>query len=131
MLTFENLLRYAAIPLLAGIGIATVFAAHEGTGAESGPVRCGVETARQGNMLALEAKFVADMAVNGDYQLRLAASGAGGNSNISQGGPFSAHAGEVVTLGRLMVNASSNIDLDFTVSANGARLDCGSLEALR
>jgi hypothetical protein len=131
MPTLENLLRYAAIPLLAGIGIATVFAANEGTSAESGPVRCGVETVRQGNMLALEAKFVADTAVSGDYQLRLAASGAGGNSNINQGGYFSANAGEVVTLGRMTVNANSNINLDFTVSANGARFDCDRVEALR
>jgi len=131
MTSIDTLLRYAAIPLLAGIGIATVVATSEGNSAESGPLRCGIEAIQQGGMLALEAKFVADSAVSGDYQFRVAASGAGGNSNVSQGGYFSAAPGEIVTLGRMTVNAGSQLNLDFTVSANGSRLNCGQVDALR
>lgn len=91
-----------------------------------GDLACGVSTITERGMLSIEGVLQSPVALTGEYRFALKSSGAGGSSNVSQGGQFSAAPGTAVTLGKVMVNAGSSIDVDFTVTTGGRQLDCST-----
>lgn len=123
MSKFDFRLRVIAIPVLLGLGLIGA-AANASLAKSASPTLCGINAQSSGGMIALQAAFKSDVAVNGSYQLRIVTSGPGGNSNVSQGGGFSAAANDVVTLGQVSVNSGSTYQVDFKVNANGVDLDC-------
>ncbi len=95
--------------------------------AAGGDFACGVATKTQGGMLAIEGTLVSPTALSGEYRFALKSAGGGGSSNISQGGQFSAAPNAEISLGQVMVNAGSNVSVDFTVTANGKTFDCSQI----
>ena len=87
-------------------------------------LQCGIAKSSQNGMLALEGTILSPTALNGEYRFAIQSSGNGGSSNISQGGGFTAAAGETTTLGKVMINAGSHYDVVFDVTADGKKLDC-------
>ena len=114
---------------IAALGIAGVAANAESPQATD--LACGVSTQTEHGMLVVEGVFQSATALNGDYRFALKSQGAGGSTNISQGGQFSAAAGTAVSLGRVMINAGSDVDVDFTVSAGGKTLNCSAPVTMR
>lgn len=102
---------------LAGIAASTGMANPSTT-------QCGVVSKTEGGMLALEGTVLSPVATTGEYRFSIRSSSGGGSSNISQGGTFVAEANKPTAIGKVMVNAGSKVDIDFTVTANGQRLDC-------
>ena len=83
-------------------------------------------------MLSLEAAMLSNVAVSGTYEFHVVSSGPNGNSNVSQGGAFAANANEKASLGKVMINGDAKYQIDFKVTANGAKLDCSQdVAALR
>ncbi|WP_035087496.1 curli-like amyloid fiber formation chaperone CsgH [Devosia riboflavina] len=108
----------AAAAAIAAVG----FAAN--ANAAGGDFACGVISKTQGGMLALEGTLVSPTALTGEYRFALKSAGGGGSTNISQGGQFSAAPNAEISLGQVMINANSNVSVDFTVTANGKTFDC-------
>jgi hypothetical protein len=123
MSIFVSRLRILAVPVLLGLGLAG-FAATSGQAKTQDPNVCGINATSNGGMTALQATFASDVAVDGSYQLKVVSSGPGGNSNISQGGQFTAAAHENLTLGQVSINDGSTYEIHFKVTVGGAEMDC-------
>jgi len=119
---FQLPMNLGVIALLA-LGGASV-AASTTNGADNGGLACGVSTQNAHNMLTLEGVVQSPEAISGEYRFALKSSGAGGSSNISQGGQFSAQAGESVSLGKMTINAGANTNIDFSITTGGQKYDC-------
>lgn len=85
---------------------------------------CGVLTSTQNGMLLIQGMVLSPVALDGVYQFRVQSSGTGGNSNISQGGTFTAPADQETVLGQVMINAGTDHKIALDVTANGKKLDC-------
>jgi hypothetical protein len=109
---------------LFGLGLAALAATSGMANASAASDACGIVTSTQNGMLVIEGAVLSPVALDGSYQFAIQSSGGGGNSNISQGGQFTAAANQQTTLGKVMINAGSNYSVDFTVTANGKKLDC-------
>lgn len=121
-------IRVGAVAALA-LAVACL-AASDGF-ANQDAVQCGVASKSEGGMLALEGTVLSPVAVSGEYRLSIRSASGGGSSNISQGGNFNAAANQATALGKVMVNAGSSVDIDFSVTANGQKLDCNQEIASR
>lgn len=108
-----------ALLVLGGAGMA---ANAYGTAADG--LACGVSTSNANGMLSVEGVLQSPEALTGDYRFALKSQGAGGSSNINQGGQFSATPGMPVSLGKVSVNAGANIEVDFTITTGGKKYDC-------
>lgn len=111
----------AAVAALAGAG----FVAN--ANASGSDFSCGVATKTDGGMMAIEGTLTSPTAMAGEYRFALKSNGGGGSTNISQGGQFSAAPNTQVSLGQVMINAGSNVSVDFTVTTNGKTFDCSTL----
>lgn len=109
---------------LFGLGLAVLASTSGMANASTASQACGLITSTHNGMLVIEGAVLSPVALDGSYQFAIQSSGGGGSSNISQGGPFSAPANQQTALGKVMINAGSNYDVDFTVTANGKKLDC-------
>lgn len=92
--------------------------------ASADTVACGVSAVTDRGMTKVEGVFQSPTALSGEYRFAFKSSGNGGSTNISQGGAFTAMAGEPVAIGSVVVNAGSKIDATLTVTANGKTYDC-------
>ena len=109
-----------------GLGLATL-AATSGSasaGTTASAATCGVLTSTHNGMLVIQGSILSPVPLQGSYHFKVQSSGGGGNSNISQGGDFSAVANQQTTLGQVMINTGSKYQVDLDVTANGKRLDC-------
>jgi hypothetical protein len=112
----------AAAVLALGVG---AFASTSGMANSAGSsAKCGVLTSTSNGMLVIEGSLLSPVPLQGSYQFKVQSSGGGGNTNISQGGDFSAAANQRTTLGQVMINTGLNYKVDLAVTANGKRLDC-------
>jgi len=116
------------IGILALGALALAGAAAHATGGDSGEngLACGIATQTDRGMMSVEGIVQSPTALTGEYRFALKSQGSGGTSNISQGGRFSVAPGAPVSLGKVMVNAGSSIDADFTISADGKQFDCST-----
>jgi hypothetical protein len=118
--------------LIAVAALATAGVAANANGTNQGAdLACGISTVTERGMLVVEGVFQSPTALSGEYRFALKSIGGGGSTNVSQGGQFSAAAGTAVSLGKVMVNADASVDVDFTVSTDGKRLDCSAPLTLR
>ena len=90
-------------------------------GSDAGAFRCEIQTTPGGGLAAV---VHATVAVNGSYTFKVVSSTRGGSSNINQGGPFSANAKAMVTLGSVSVGPRASYDATLTVTANGSTATC-------
>ena len=109
---------------LFGLGLAVLASTSGMANASTASEACGIVTSTQNGMLVIEGAVLSPVALDGSYQFAIQSSGGGGSSNISQGGNFTAAANQQTALGKVMINAGSNYSVDFTVTANGKKLDC-------
>jgi hypothetical protein len=92
---------------------------------EEGPVYCEIQTTNRNGMIALEGLVHADAAIQGSYSFKVRNAGHSGNSNIRQGGNFSARAGDVVTLSRVTLGGRGAVyDASLEITANGRTYEC-------
>ncbi len=112
-------LRLATLLGLGALGLAGASATPSPEG-----FACGIAADRDGGMLQVEGALVSPIAINGEYRFSLRSSGSGGSTNVSQGGPFAAAAGQQTTLGRVTLNANAAYQVEFSVSAAGKTFDC-------
>ena len=111
-------------PVMLGIAAAGAAYASSDDG-ETAPTRCEIKATQQGSMISLEGVLVSDSAVTGSYRFQVASVGGSGNTNIRQGGGFSADAGDEVTLGRVMVGGSgAAYDASIEVTLGGETFKC-------
>lgn len=103
------------------LGGAAIANANSG---QAGAIACGVSTVTDRGMMSVEGVVQSPTALTGEYRFSLKSSGNGGSSNISQGGAFAIEAGAATTLGKVMVNAGSTLNVDFQVTAAGKNYDC-------
>ena len=102
------------------LGGAAIANANSG---QAGAIACGVSTVADRGIMSVEGVVQSPTALTGEYHFSLKSSGNGG-SNISQGGAFAIEAGAATTLGKVMVNAGSTLNVDFQVTAAGKNYDC-------
>ena len=85
------------------------------------PVYCEIKASSANGLTSLEGVFHTNVALDGSYRFTVTSSGRAGNSNISQGGNFSAQADDALTLGRVMMGGQGaiyNASLVVTTSEN-------------
>lgn len=109
-----------AIGALAIAGVA----AQAGSNDPAKVLDCGITTQTERGMMSVEGIVQSPVAMSGDYRFSLKSQSSGGSSNISQGGQFSVAPGTAVSLGKVLVNAGSSIDVDFTIASNGQQFNC-------
>jgi hypothetical protein len=85
---------------------------------------CEIRTVERFGSVAVEPVVTADRRISGEYRLRLESSGGGGRSDVTQGGPFTALAGEETVLGSVTLNRGATLDVRLEVTADGERLVC-------
>jgi hypothetical protein len=94
---------------------------HAAHAQAAAPVACVITAEASGNMLTLIPVVQVTEAVSGTYALRVEGPG----TRLNQGGPFSARAGETITLGRMMTSGSaSSLDADLTLTIDGRDYRC-------
>lgn len=114
-----------AATLLLGAGTAATSVGAGQAGSSSGPVRCEIQATTSGGMVTLQGVVRADKAVSGSYTFRVESAGGSGSSDISQGGDFSARAGDPTTLGQVMLGGNGSIyDARLEVTAGGKTYRC-------
>ncbi len=123
MFTNSKLLTRVA-PVVLGIAAAGAAYASSDDG-DTGPAICQIKATQQGSMISLEGVVLADSAVTGTYRFQIASVGGSGNTNIRQGGGFSAGAGDEVTLGKVMVGGyGASYDASLEVTLGGETYQC-------
>ncbi|MCP8883516.1 hypothetical protein NIM87_08400 [Devosia sp. XJ19-1] len=108
---------------LGALAIAGV-AAQAGSNGTAGVLDCGISTKTERGMMSVEGVLTSPVAMSGDYRFSLRSQSTGGSSNISQGGQFTVAPGTAVSLGKVLVNAGSSIDVDFTIASDGQQFNC-------
>lgn len=115
--------RLGLVALVALVALGGVAIANANSG-QAGAIVCGVSTVTDRGMMSVEGVVQSPTALSGEYRFSLKSNGNGGSSNISQGGAFAVEAGASRTLGKVMVNAGSTLNVDFQVTAGGKNYDC-------
>ncbi len=110
----------AAILALGGAAVA----ANANSGGNSDGMACGINKVTEGRMMYVEGILQSPQAMTGEYRFAVKSFGPSGSSNISQGGAFSATADTTLSLGKVMVNAGSNIEVNLTITSDGKKFDC-------
>ncbi|WP_011580265.1 MULTISPECIES: curli-like amyloid fiber formation chaperone CsgH [Chelativorans] len=115
------------VPAAAGLALAlsaTALMAGSGT-AQSGPLRCEVQTTARGGMTTLEGVVHSERAVSGSYTFRVESVGGAGSSNIRQGGDFSAAPGTPAKLGQVTLGGSGSVyEATLEIETPDGRLTC-------
>jgi len=112
--------------LVAGLGLtgAVIGSDHIEHSREE-PLRCEIQRISPGEMTSLQGVIETDKAVSGTYEFRVVSSGRGGQSNVRQGGAFSATSGGVVKLASIMVGGSgTSFDASLEITLNGKTIEC-------
>ena len=114
-----------AIPALIGLALAGgSFAYAQTTTTNALPQFCELRTTVNGSMQAIEGIVTPDVKTDGAYRFSVRSSGPSGSSNISQGGYFTALAGQPTTLGQIQLNASAKALVEFAITLGDKTIDC-------
>lgn len=110
--------------ILAGFGLAAACSSAISTplqASENAPLACEIAADQDGRMIQFQGRLQSNTAISGSYDLTLSGPG----TNIRQGGPFRASAGEVVQLGQARLSGNADrYDSELTVTVNGATYRC-------
>jgi hypothetical protein len=75
--------------------------------------------------IMLQGVIHADVPVSGSYRFKVASAGSAGNTNMSQGGYFTAAPGEAAMLGKIMLgNAGAIYDATLEIESDGMTVEC-------
>jgi hypothetical protein len=90
-------------------------------------LRCEIRAEPNGRGVLLEGLVFAAEPISGSYRFRISQRGAGGSSQINQGGEFEATPGEPESLGTISIGSGPNsFTATLTVSFDGGTVDCSS-----
>ena len=112
---------------LAGLGLTAACTATATTPRPSsaGSLSCDIAVTQSGATVTYQGRVHANEAVSGTYSLRLTGPG----TNIAQGGPFSARAGETVTIGQANLSGTpARTSAALTLSVNGSTYNCAATQ---
>jgi hypothetical protein len=114
-----------AVPLLLGLGVAGLAMGAGAASSSDGPLRCEIKTGSMNGAIMLQGVIHADVPVSGSYRFKVASAGGAGNTNMSQGGYFTAAPGEAATLGKIMLgNAGAIYDATLEIESDGMTVEC-------
>ncbi len=121
--TRKNRRILPAALILAGVGLAAACNTTTATEVRTAPIACDIAVDEAGRMVTFQGRVQATETVSGSFNLHLTGRG----TNIRQGGPFTARAGEIVTLGNSRLSGDADAyDADLSITVNGATYDCAS-----
>jgi hypothetical protein len=114
-----------AVPILLGLGVAGLAMGAGAASSSDGPLRCEIKTGSMNGAIMLQGVIHADVPVSGSYRFKVASAGGAGNTNMSQGGYFTAGPGEAAMLGRVMLgNAGAIYDATLEIESDGLSVEC-------
>jgi hypothetical protein len=114
-----------AMPLLLGLGVAGLAMGAGAASSSDEPLRCEIRANSMNGMIELQGVVHADVPVSGSYRFKVASAGGAGNTNMSQGGYFTAGPGEAAMLGRVMLgNAGAIYDATLEIESDGMTVEC-------
>lgn len=118
-------IRFLALALIGTVAVAAsaVAATTPATETANG-VACEIVAANTNGMTQIEPVVYGDPAAAGSYTFRVASSGSGGRSNISQGGSFEIPSSGAMTLGRVALGSGGSYDAVLTIEVAGASMTC-------
>jgi len=116
-----TLLAMSGLVALAALGTAGY---ARSTDEAFAPAPCEVVATESGSMTSLEAIYNAQGPASGTYRFSVRTVGGPGNSNINQGGGFSASEVGPVSLGRVTVGKAPGYDITLTIEVGGQSFDC-------
>ena len=112
-------------PLLLGLGVAGLAMGAGAASSSDGPLRCEIKTGSMNGAIMLQGVIHADVPVSGSYRFKVASAGSAGNTNMSQGGYFTAAPGEAAMLGKIMLgNAGAIYDATLEIESDGMTVEC-------
>ncbi len=114
------LLSAPAALALGTVGVVAVAADQK----DSGTISCEIHETATRTGVALEGLVMAKTAVDGSYRFKISASGSSGNSDINQGGEFSAKPKSPVSLGSVMLGGSGTYDARLELTIDGRTIHC-------
>lgn len=117
-------LGIVAVLAFAGFGGTALAIGAGDVGQAEGPLTCAIDVSARNQMVEIEGVVLADTAVSGSYSFEVRSSSSSGNSNVRQGGGFSAEAGKPATLGKVMLGGSGGYDVKLDIDANGESVTC-------
>lgn len=118
-------LSLRAMPALLGLGVAALAMGAGAASSSDEPLRCEIMTGSMNGAITLQGVIHADVPVSGSYRFKVASSGGAGNTNMSQGGHFTAAPGEEVMLGKIMLgNAGAIYDATLEIETDGMAVEC-------
>jgi hypothetical protein len=89
--------------------------------------RCEIRAEPNGRGVVLEGLVFADVPITGSYQFRISQQGAGGSSQINQGGEFEATPDGPESLGTVSIGSGPNsFSARLTVTWEGSVIDCSA-----
>ena len=90
-----------------------------------GSIFCEIQAIPDNGGVILEGLVSAETLVDGSYRFQVITSGRSGNSNVSQGGYFSAGPDQATTIGKVMVgNRGATYDINLEVTSDGETVRC-------
>jgi hypothetical protein len=114
-----------AMPLLLGLGVAGLAMAAGEASSSDEPLRCEIKADSANGMIMLQGVIRSDVPVSGSYRFKVASAGGAGNTNMSQGGDFTAIPGEEVLLGKVVLgNAGAIYDATLQIESDGMTVEC-------
>ncbi len=125
MLNNHKLISAGTAALILGLGTAGASTGAGQSTSTSDPVHCEIQTSTGRGMTTMEGLVFTDAKISGSYQFRVMSSGRSGNSNIRQGGNFTATPDNPVTLGKIMLgNRGASYNATLKVTVNGTTIKC-------
>ncbi len=89
------------------------------------PVRCEIQAIPDNGGIILEGLVHTESQIKGSYRFQVVTTSRAGNSNVSQGGYFSAGPDDPMTLGKVMVgNRGATYEINLEVTAGGETFEC-------
>lgn len=122
--------RFATLPAglialaLAACGVAGAATIQTGSPLARAPdrLRCALIVTQSGDQIAVEGRVTAAGPARGSYALRISH---GAATQISQGGDFSLHGGEELSLGQAQFSGHpGELAASFTIESGGVRQPC-------
>jgi hypothetical protein len=118
-------LSLRAVPLLLGLGAAGLAMGAGAASSSDEPLSCEIQADSMNGMIVLQGVIHADVPITGSYRFNVASAGGAGNTNMSQGGAFTAAPGEAVMLGKVMLgNAGAIYDATLEIESDGMAVEC-------
>ncbi|RWA69757.1 curli-like amyloid fiber formation chaperone CsgH [Mesorhizobium sp.] len=125
MTRLDKRMAAASAALLAVIAAGATGATAGKDGSNSGPLRCEIRDAIEGDAILLEPLVYADKTISGTYAVSVSGDGPSGSANIRQGGTFEASPGNPASLGRMSVGANgAAYDVKLKVIAGSTSVSC-------